>query len=710
MPLEDQPVHVPNLPPGEEGWRRLAQDAANWPDHHEGLRALRENHVNRLLGEKGLDHLVVSKEDKAGARFVNRYRTPERQEVEHVTGYLRQSGIAISQKAGDRTAAYLGFMAEVVNDGILTGDPESVRRQINAHVIKTEDVPESYFALQRRIAREQGRGNREITPEERSQLIEAIQADQRAGLEKWVEYLGGEDGGYPDWFKYYTWDSVVNMGAYDKAARKFGRREADTVAPYPELNREALAYVYDRVKKFHILGEDVDDAKLKQLLKDGSFGRLYAHAFLEVTPDSPESRKEVRGSWTRFRQGDDPRTARRLSGSLQGHGTGWCTAGESTAATQLAKGDFYVFYTRDEDGKDTVPRIAIRMENGEVAEARGVNASQELEPIMVGTVSEKLAELPGGEAYTRRVADMKRLTTIEQRVLADPNVELTNDELRFLYELDHEIEGFGYDKDPRIAEIKAMRGNQDKPELNRILSEAIREQVKPAYLAYKMVADKILGDGGSLNEFGAAASAYEVEQLFAAKDREWRTNGVYDYLVEKLIAEGAQFRLVATPNIEANESQIVALAEAFGKGQPYKTVVDDDLYRRAHYTGRELSGNKGTAPIRFGLMPNCYDSEMSKHRAEALEQLHNRRTERPELDVRVPSLLEAITYWHVLRVQGDKLDDRKTYARTHICHFDLPSKMKEGKRVIPSSAVGLFVGEPILGYVTDGINVRLAVG
>jgi len=198
--------------------------------------------------------------------------------------------------------------------------------------------------------------------------------------------------------------------------------------------------------------------------------------------------------------------------------------------------------------KIPVPRVAIRMEQGEVAEVRGVNAAQELEAEMADITAEQLKDLPGGEEYIRKAEDMKRLTLLEKKTLADPNAELTSDELRFLYELDHEIEGFGYEEDPRVKEIRAMRGDKDKPELARILPEAIREQVTSAYTAYKTVADNLLGTKrGLLGKREVAASMQELEQLFAAKDKEWQSDGVYDYLVEKLITEGARFNLVATP-------------------------------------------------------------------------------------------------------------------------------------------------------------------
>ena len=46
---------------------------------------------------------------------------------------------------------------------------------------------------------------------------------------------------------------------------------------------------------------------------------------------------------------------------------------------------------------------------------------------------------------------MKLLTAIDKKNTTEE--ELTKDDLRFLYEFDQEIEGFGYQKDPRIEEI-----------------------------------------------------------------------------------------------------------------------------------------------------------------------------------------------------------------------------------------------------------------
>lgn len=776
------PVENPNpIPPEQlpDDWRQLAHDAReHWNLEHPGVAALYENHVVPQLHSKGLGHLAITTEDKAAGRFVHKYSSVDQKEVDQVVGYLRRNGETIPDKAGDRTAVYLKFMADTVNDGVLTGDPDSVKRQIDAHVIKPEDVPESYFALQRRIAREQGHGDIEITSDMKRQLIEAAQADQRGSLDKWVEYLGGDDGSYPDWFKRYTWDSVLKLGAYDKEKAKFDRRDTSTVAPYPELNREALAYAYDTVKKFHVVSETVDDAKLKQILKEGSFGRLYAHAVTEVTPDSPEMKNEVRGSWTQFHETNDPRTARRLSGSLQGHGTGWCTAGESTAEAQLNSGDFYVYYTRDEDSKDTIPRVAIRMQSGEVAEVRGVLPSQGLEPLMADIASEKLQDLPGGEEYIQRAADMKHLTTIDTLLSKDPNAELSVEDVAFLYELNRTIEGFGYDDDPRVQELQVKAANARTADLleqidaNADIAKRVRSQVRVRDLTSRASQDPssefsddelsfIYGLDGQIQtldpndhelaksidywhggrdrerllelvpaaferQYQASLRGYEttaqslgieaanVETLqreFATKLTTWQEQGVYRYVLEQLIEKDTQFNLVMTPNVLASSEQIISSAEDFGQDQPMGTYIYRELY--SQYSGEELSGTQEQGvSARFSLMPSKYTEELGSVSVEPqrtkLQQLQDRV---PQLSIRVPSVLDAISYWQSLRARGDSLSGDGTVNKTLIRHFDLTPKRLDSWSSVPLSCVyggggpGLYCSRAEGGY-----HARVLVG
>lgn len=107
------------------------------------------------------------------------------------------------------------------------------------------------------------------------------------------------------------------------------------------------------------------------------------------------------------------------------------------------------------------------------------------------------------------------------------------------------------------------------------------------------------------------------------------------------------------------------------------------------------------------------DGEISGHRADEQVRLLRERQERhPELHVRVPSLLDAVTYWYSLRgVSGDKLDDGSAFDKTYIRHFDLEPKTVGGWAVVPESYVN-GGGEPGLDDWASGVQrgARLAVG
>ena len=261
-----------------------------------------------------------------------------------------REGEKVSQNPRQRIQNYLDRFNEILD----REDPNERERGIEAikrvmsrkFVMKLEEIPEGYYENQRRIAREQGHGDIDITEEMREQLSEVIVADQESSLDKWIDYLTSSDATYPDWLKYYAFRSVLGMGSFDKEKHAFTSRSKETTNPYPDLNREALAYVLDAIEKKHrgdtlnIATLEVEDREnFEKLLQGESFPKLYAWAIEKVTPASKEALTNVKGEWVKYNQGSDHMP---LARSLQGHGTGWCTAGESTAEAQLKGGDFYV--------------------------------------------------------------------------------------------------------------------------------------------------------------------------------------------------------------------------------------------------------------------------------------------------------------------------------------------------------------------------------
>ena len=343
---------------------------------------------------------------------------------------------------------------KVANSESKTGEKLLKSFYYDLYVIKPEDIPESYFQKQISIARERGYGNIELTPENRKQMIDQIIEDQKESLDKWIEYFlyDEESKSYEMWEKYWVFQGLQSLGKYDKEKGKFSKRDKNTVYPFPPVEKE---YVFTTLKLMedYIKGKDTED-EIKSALGSGNFKLLYEYVIRQSLLKGEHQSNTSQGKWVKYEQGSDYNI---LRNSLQGYYTGWCTAaGENFAKGQLSNGDFYVYYTLDENGEAKVPRIAIRMDGkDEIGEIRGIADNQNMEPEMLPILEEKLKEFPDREKYLKKEHDMKLLTLIDKKVKS--NKELIIDEIAFLYEVENEIVGFGYERDPRIEEIRSKR-------------------------------------------------------------------------------------------------------------------------------------------------------------------------------------------------------------------------------------------------------------
>ena len=319
------------------------------------------------------------------------------------------------------------------------------------YIIKPENIPESYFKQQEQIALDRGYGHVHYTDEIKRKEIDQIISEQKSSLDSWIDYFASKDTEmYPTWFKYYCFQGMVRLGYFDKKEDRYTKRTESTVKPFIEINREALAMVYDELIKV-LNKEDVDDKKLEELLKSGSFSKIYAYCIKKLDSINKDNTNSEEGIWKKYLQGSDPNI---LFNNIHGKGTGWCTAGGLETATQhLEGGDFYVYFTKDEKGEYTCPRIAIRTDYGKIAEIRGIAKGQNLESNMEKVVEKKLDEFPDKDEYKKKVKDMEMLTYIYSKWKNNNDIELSKEELSFLYETQEDILGFGYVDDPRIYEI-----------------------------------------------------------------------------------------------------------------------------------------------------------------------------------------------------------------------------------------------------------------
>ena len=335
-----------------------------------------------------------------------------------------------------------------------------------------EKMAEGAARVEERAARELGieahYGEQEL--EQRGEI--AVE-DLEKSLDEWIKYLSDANEPYPIWFRYYVFRNILDLGDYDKDKGEFTKRSEGTIRLFPEVDRGALGYVQERMEASKDLEalerllkaqKTIDTPQDQLITKEKavsfaklSFAKQYAEGIKQAGEITSEMREEKGGKWVKYQKGTDP-TA--LWASLQNKGTAWCTKGFATAETQLKSGDFYVYYTNDKQGKPTIPRIAIRMQEDSIGEVRGVaDNDQNLEGNMADIAEKKMAELPGAERYRKASADMKTLTAIDKKVRSGQ--ELKKDDLIFLYEINSSIEGFGYQRDPRIEELRSKRNSKE---------------------------------------------------------------------------------------------------------------------------------------------------------------------------------------------------------------------------------------------------------
>lgn len=367
----------------------------------------------------------------------------------------------VSDKKRERLLKYFERLEELHNrvseTRSVNGEKLLKSFYYDLYVIKPENIPDTYFQNQVRLARERGYGNIELTEEDKMRKTEEVIDDQKKTLDKWIEYFlyDEESKSYEMWEKYWVFQGLQTLGKYDKETGKFSKRDKTTVYPFPPVERE---YIFTTLKLMEdFLKDKKGEEDIKQALSTGNFKLLYEYVIKQSFLKGEHQSNSDDGKWIKYEQGSDYNI---LRDSLQGYYTGWCTAaGENFAKSQLAGGDFYVYYSLDKNGETKVPRIAIRMDGKDkIGEIRGIADNQNMEPEMMPILEEKLKEFPDKDKYLKKEHDMKLLTLIDKKV--NNNIELTLDELKFLYELNNKIEGFGYENDPRIEEIKSKRNKR----------------------------------------------------------------------------------------------------------------------------------------------------------------------------------------------------------------------------------------------------------
>ncbi len=379
----------------------------------------------------------------------------------------------------ERIEAYIGRLGAIVED---ERGWELLKHKITKDLtIDTNNeetvlkIAHGLYQSEKKIAIERGHGAQIMDIDTNDDLLEkykhAVEEKhdvQEKTLHSWLDYLEQNDASYPTWFRYFVVRNLAKMGTLDKEKGEYSKRTEYTVAPFPEINSEALGFVYRMLstgighKEFAPEEQDTQEEitikqqkrdTLQKIIDKKDFIKLYTFAQLETAGSL--NRESIKGEWVKFEQGSDYHV---LEDTIRGKNTGWCTA-EGSAHAHLEEGDFYVYYTKGKSGNYTEPRIAIRMVGDAVQEVRGVNHRQELEPALVEIAQAQYHTLPGGEKFDKKSLDIRTMTSLVKK--QEQNEPFTKDDLVFLYEIDNTIEGFGYERDPRIAELRTKRNKNE---------------------------------------------------------------------------------------------------------------------------------------------------------------------------------------------------------------------------------------------------------
>lgn len=339
---------------------------------------------------------------------------------------------------------------------------------LEENITKFEDIPKEYLIFQEKIiSQREGLSNwQRIPKEEREKIkrekIEEALKDQRASLEQWIDYFISDDSSHiPKELKYWIFRDIIHMQEYDGKRKKFPIRSKGTVKKFPDINEKALEFIVNALNKKK-QGKDIElkydispeeEEKFKKSLQGANFRELYSFANELIAPIQEEILLTKEGVWKKYKK-DDFET---LANSIRGKGTGWCIAGENTAALYLKDSDLDVFYSNDEKGNPTIPRIAIRLKGKKIVEIRGRGEEQNLDPYIGNILSEKLesSDFENKKENIKKEKDTRKLADLQRKI--KENVELNQEDLIFLYEIEKKIEGFGLSDDPAIEEIKSKR-------------------------------------------------------------------------------------------------------------------------------------------------------------------------------------------------------------------------------------------------------------
>lgn len=167
---------------------------------------------------------------------------------------------------------------------------------------------------------------------------------------------------------------------------------------------------------------------------------------------------ENNGIWLKFEEGKNYKFEEiHAYQKLLDEKTDWncCLSLDATYA------DVYIYVTKNEQGKYLNPRIYFKATHSNDQKGAspysiyGIDEGNTIEGVMIDVLDSKLKEFQDYTDYEKKLYDMRLLYIIEQK--ENSGLELSRDELIFLYEFNYFIDCIGLERNKRIQKVTKNR-------------------------------------------------------------------------------------------------------------------------------------------------------------------------------------------------------------------------------------------------------------
>lgn len=400
--------------------------------------------MNEFYGESFLDKL-----------YSNLYMSDE---VQHTKGKRDKRNVSIRK--------YMDRLERVHSKA----DTETKKQLLlhyytNRYVVKKEDLPNNV---------------------DKDNIIKS----QIRSLEGWLDYLSSPSASmYPMWAKYWAFQGMTKLGSYDSFQDNYQKRDKNTLNPFIEPNPEIIGKCMEIIIKL-VKKEKIDTDIEEKLSKADSFKKIYLAVNRKYRSVMKNKSSSTDGIWKKYINNEND--ANSLLHAIECKNTGWCIANGTSIRSFLREGDFYIYYTIDDKGEYTIPRIAILTKGqDDIDQIRGIEPGENLEESMLKIVENKLNSMGflTEEAVKNQmdiINGLRELNTIGIKSIN--KIKLTDEELKHFYTRKY---GFGYSTDPKHDKIIDIRNVAD--DYNSTNDKEVKlKMIVKGYLPDNFVTDRDL--------------------------------------------------------------------------------------------------------------------------------------------------------------------------------------------------------------------------